>query len=119
MIRNDSNGWSVNVYTGYTTELISKSASSSSPSNWQMSCTERGTPGAGKLSNCSVECIPDICKSQGDANATCNTQYDICDCTAQDHYHVSTTSGCAFLQPPINCYVDNLYDTDYDMILAE
>lgn len=119
VIRNSTNGWSINVYTGYTTELLTKTASSSSPSNWQMSCTERGTPGASIISPCNVSCIPDICQSQGDSNATCNTVYDVCECTAEDRYHVSTTSGCAYLQPPVNCYVDNLYDADYDMILGE
>merc|ERR1719295_892355 len=68
VIRNSTNGWSINVYTGYTTELLTQTASSSSPSNWQMSCTERGTPGANIISPCNVSCVPDICQSQGDSN---------------------------------------------------
>ncbi len=77
-----------------------------------MSCHYQGTPGAPPLTSCSVSCVIDICRGNGDNNVTCDTSKDVCDCYTIKSICINTITN--IMAPPINCqansYKDKLLD---------
>ena len=69
-----------------------------------------------------IDCVQEICRSQGDINATCNDPengFDRCKCTASEKFYLSPSSGCLKLPPPIDCEAYNAIDEDLDLNVVD
>jgi hypothetical protein len=99
-----ADGTEVYVYQGYTFVLKRTYRSMDKGTNWQMSCTEWGTPGAGPVYNCTSTCIESLCDLDGDAGAVCNSKGTQCVCTVSEHFYPDG-SRCRYLEPPSDCHV--------------
>eukprot|EP01084_Bolivina_argentea_P150337 262550_1 len=109
--RPSRSAWPKRVYTGYSSELNLVTDNPSDGSKWDMSCHYQGTPGAPPLTSCSVSCVKDICRGNGDNNATCDTTKDVCDCTQSNQYVLTQSqTSCIYMPPPTNCQAINYND---------
>lgn len=71
---------------------------------WDVSCSYYGTPGSGPIDSCTANCVDYSCQNNGDVNASCDLEYDRCDCTSEDHF-IPSNSGttCEELLSPDTC----------------
>ncbi|ETO14495.1 hypothetical protein RFI_22873, partial [Reticulomyxa filosa] len=96
----DSSTWP-QIFTGYTYELKYLGFDNHQGSNWEQSCSSKGTPGSHPIYNCSWTCTPQQCQLNGASSAICGSSQQ-CDCKNSEYFFADRT--CNKVPPPGTCY---------------